>query len=127
MRSFGLPPAAGVLGEDRRAGEAEQVVALECLGDRGVHVAELGAVALVEDQHDVPVVDRVALVLLDEPGELLDRGDDDPRGRCPPAASSARASTCSSCGALLEAVVLAHGLVVEVLAVDDEQDLVDVR
>ena len=69
------------VGEDRRAGEAEQVVALERLGDRGVHVAELAAVALVEDEHDVAVVDLVALVAVDEAGELLDRGDDDPRGR----------------------------------------------
>ena len=50
-----------------------------------------------------------------------------------------RASGSSSCrlstlvetlrvgGALLEPLVLAHGLVVEVLAVDDEHDLVDVR
>ena len=40
-------------------GEAEQVVALECLGDRGVHVAELAAMALVEDHDDVPAVDLV--------------------------------------------------------------------
>ena len=58
--------ARGVDGEDRRAGEAEQVVALERLGDRGVHVAELRAVALVEDDHDVPAVDLVALVGGDE-------------------------------------------------------------
>ena len=57
-----VPAAAGVLGEDRRAGETEQVVPLERFRDRGVHVAELRAVALVEDDHDVPVVDRVALV-----------------------------------------------------------------
>ena len=63
VRSCGLPLVAGVLGEDRRAGEAEQVVALERLRDGRVHVAELAAVALVEDDHDVPVVDRRALVL----------------------------------------------------------------
>ena len=62
VRSCGLPPVAGVVREDRRAGEAEQVVALERLRDRDVHVAELGAVALVEDDDDVAVVDRVALV-----------------------------------------------------------------
>jgi hypothetical protein len=74
-----LRVAAGgrVLGEDRRPGEPEQVVPPERLGDGGVHVAELGAVALVEDDDDVPVVDVVGLVARDERRELLDRGDDD--------------------------------------------------
>jgi hypothetical protein len=44
-----------------------------------MHVAELRAVALVEDDHDVPVVDGVPLVRRNERGELLDRRDDDAR------------------------------------------------
>jgi hypothetical protein len=78
---------AGVGGEDRRPGEAEQVVAAERLGDRRVHVAELGAVALVEDDDDVAVVDRVALVGGDEGRELLDGRDDDPSRSGPRAAA----------------------------------------
>ena len=46
---------AGIDREDRRAGEAKQVVVLERLDDSAVHVAELGAVALVEDDDDVAV------------------------------------------------------------------------
>ena len=118
---------ARVRREDRRPGEAEQVVALEGAGDGGVHIAELGAVALVEDDDDMPVEDGVALVggRVDEGRELLDRRDDD--------AGLGVAQLLLELGgrrirvgrALLEAVVLAHRLVVEVLAVDDEEHLVD--
>ena len=117
--------ARRVGGEDRRAGEPEEVVALERLGDRRVHVAELRAVALVEDDHHVAVVDLVALVAGDERAELLDRRDDDPSTgilELPLQDGGRRVRVRSS---LLEAVVLLHRLVVEVLAVDDEQHLVD--
>ena len=112
--------------EDRRAGEAEQVVALEGLRDRGVHVAELRAMALVEDDHDVAVVDRVTLVAADERRQLLDRRDDDLGGRVFQLLLEDRRRGVGVGRALLEAVVLAHRLVVEILAVDDEEHLVDV-
>ncbi|MNI54733.1 hypothetical protein D3C73_1096440 [compost metagenome] len=75
--------AAGsrVLRKDRRAGKTEQVVALKDAGDFAVHVAELAAVALVENHHHMRVVHRVLLVLGHEARELLDSGDDDPRVR----------------------------------------------
>jgi len=53
----------------------------ERLGNRNVHVAELAAVALVEDQDHVPAEDLVAFVRAHEVRQLLDRGDDDPRVR----------------------------------------------
>lgn len=120
-----VAPARGVGGEDRGAGEPEEVVALERLGDRRVHVAELRAVALVEDHDDVALVDLVALVSGDEGTELLDRRDNDPSaGIFQLLLEDPR--RCVGVGrTLLKAVVLLHGLVVEVLAVDDEEHLVD--
>ena len=53
---------------------------MEGFGDRRVHIAELGPVALVEDDHDVAVVDPVAVVGGDEGAELLDGRDNDPGG-----------------------------------------------
>ena len=67
-----------VLGEDWRTREAEQVIALERLANRGAHVAELTAMALVEDHDDMPAEDLVASTVPDEPDELLDGRDDDP-------------------------------------------------
>ena len=49
--------------------------------DVGMHVAELAAVTFVEDEDDVPGVDGVPTVALDEGRELLDGGDDDRGGR----------------------------------------------
>ena len=115
----------GVDSEDGCAGEAEEVVVLEGLGDRGVHVAELRAVALIEDDHDMPVVDRVALVRADERRQLLDRGDDDPGTGVLELLFQHRGRGVRVRGTLFEPVVLTHRLVVEVLAVYDEQHLVD--
>ena len=118
---------ASIDGEDRRAGEAEQVVLLERLRDRGMHVTKLGTVALVKDQHDVAAVDLVPLVPGDEVRQFLDGRDDDPRVRVFELLLQHGRRGVGVRGALLEPVVLPHGLVVEVLAIHDEQDLVDAR
>ncbi len=116
--------AAGVFRKDRRAGEAEQVVVLEVPGYGHVHVAKLATVALVEDDDAVLRIDVVLIVLLDEAGELLDGGHQDAAvrvGKLPGQYGRGLAAVHST---LFEAVVLAHGLVVQVLAVHHEHDLV---
>jgi hypothetical protein len=118
---------AGVLGKDGRAGEAEQVIALEHPGDFGVHVAELAAVAFVEDHHHMRVIHRVLLVLGHEAGKLLDGGDDDARVRVFQLPLQHRRGRVRVGRAFLEALVFAHGLVVQILAIHHEQHLVDVR
>jgi len=126
----GLPQrvsaATGVDREDRRAGEAKEVIALERPRDRPVHVAELRPVALVEDDYDVAVVDRVPLVRRDEGRKLLDRRDNDLCARILELLLEDASRGVRVRGALLEAVVLTHRLVVEVLAIDHKQHLVDV-
>ena len=64
--------------KSRRAGEAEQVVVPERLGDGGVHLAELASVALVEDEDGVPVEHLARKVrVLEVARELLDGGHAD--------------------------------------------------
>ena len=124
----GVGACAGVLGEDGRAGEAEQVVVPERLGDGGVHLAELRAVALVEDEDGVPVEHLAREVrVLEVARELLDGGHADaPVGGVGGEVGGERAGVPGAVdGALLELVVLLHRLVVEVLAVDHEQHLLD--
>ena len=91
----------------------------------GVHVAELAAVTFVEDEDDVPGVDGVPAVALDEGRELLDGGDDDGRGRIVDLLGELACGLVGGDGSLGEGVIFADGLMVEVLAVDDEEDLVD--
>ena len=67
--------------ENRCTGEAEHVVLLKVLHNGGVHVAKLAAVALVEDDDDLLVIDRMTGVFLDEGRELLNRRDNDMRLR----------------------------------------------
>lgn len=74
----GVLAGARVLGEDWRAREAEQMVVLERLGNSLVHLAELRAVAFVEDEHGVAVEDlALALRVLEVDRELVDGGDAD--------------------------------------------------
>src|SRR5690606_16580176 len=85
---------AGVLLEDRRAGETEQLGLGEELLDGLMVVAELRAVAFVEDEDDALVAQRFELVgvagqpallaalvafavLVQRQAELLDGADDD--------------------------------------------------
>ena len=120
-----VPAGAGVGREDRCAREPEEVVVAEGLGDGRVHVPELAAVALVEDEDDVPGVDGVLAVVPHEVGELLDRGDDDARIRVVDLPAQLVGGLVRRDRPLGEAVVLLDGLVVQVLAVDNEDDLVD--
>ncbi len=118
-------PGGGVLGEDRRTGETEDVVFLELPDDGCVHLAELAAVALVEDDDDVLAIDVVGGVLLDEYRQLLDGRDQDADRRVLQLPFEDLRVAVAVDGVLLETVVLLHRLVVQVLAVDDEQHLVD--
>ena len=90
-----------------------------------MHVAELAAVTFVEDEDDVPGVDGVPAVALDEGRELLDGGDDDRRGRVVDLLGELACGLVGGDGPLSEGVIFADGLMVEVLTVDDEENLVD--
>ena len=43
-----------------------------------MHIAKLTAVALVEDNHDMLLINLVPLILVYEGGELLNGGNDNP-------------------------------------------------
>jgi hypothetical protein len=135
---------AGVLLEDGRAGEAEELGVGEELLDGLVIVAELRAVALVEDKDHALVAERfeevlvgrqallfpalVSLaVLVERQPQLLNSADDDLVGGV---VGKQTVDEGSGVGVLfdaafLEAVELFAGLAVEVFAVDDEEALVD--
>ena len=102
------------------------MVTLEFLDDCCVHVTELAAVAFVEDEHDVLAIDFVCAVLADEYGELLYGGDDDACLRVFKLAFQHGGAGVAVGCAFLEAVVFLHRLVIQVLAVNHEQHLVDV-
>ena len=101
------------------------MIVAERAGDVGVHVAKLAAVALVEDEDDVPGVDGVSAVCFDEGGELLDGRDDDRGGCVVDLFGELSGGLVRGDGACGEGVVFLDGLVVQVLAVDDEEDFVD--
>ena len=123
----GAAAGTGVFGGDRRSGESEDVIFPERAGDCLVHIAELRAVALVEDDDEMARIDLVILLFLDEDRKFLDRGDDDAGIRIFELPLQDGGAGIAVGSAFFEAVILFHGLVVEVLAVDHEKHLVDVR
>ena len=60
--------AAGfrVHGEDGSTGEPEQMIVSEMLGDGGMHLSELAAMAFVENQHHMLRVDIVLGIAADK-------------------------------------------------------------
>ncbi len=127
LRRFqGSLGAAGCVGgENGRPGEAEQVVLLEGLRDGCVHVAKLGAVALVEYEDDVAGVDFMPLIGSYKVGELLNGRDDDFRVRILQLLLQNRGGSVGVGRTFFKPVVFTHGLVVKVFAVNNEEDLVD--
>ena len=121
----GAGAACGVLFEDGGAGEPEHAVLLEALLDGGVHAAELGAVAFVEDDGYALAVDGVFGFGGDEVGQLVDGGDYDVGSTVGEAVAEFAGAAGGADGVCLEVVVFEHGLVVEVLAVHDEENLVN--
>ena len=63
--------------KDGCSGETEQMVFLKVLGDGRVHLAEVAAMTLVEDDDHVLLEYLVSFVLLHEDGQFLYGGDDD--------------------------------------------------
>ncbi len=116
---------AGIRRKDRGAGEAEDVVFFEAPHNGIAHVAELAAVAFIEDHHHMLSVDLMHLVVVHKVGQLLDGGDDDPGIRVLQLTLQDSGAGVAVGAALFEPVVFLHGLVVQVLPVHHEQHLID--
>ena len=144
----GISASGRIFREDRRSGKSEDVIVPEipvhfdglflfynsAAYDAGVHVAELAAVAFVEDQDDVAVAHRMFRVFGDEYVQLLDSGDDDLVRMIVSLFIPVFQLSLQDCGAgvgsdaaFFEALVFFDGLIVKILAVDHEEDLVDIR
>ena len=123
----GLAARTGIHGEDRRTREPEEVVPLERLRNRGMHVTELGPVALIEYDHNVLRIHRMLGIPLDEVRELLDRGNNDFRVRVFELTLQFCGGRVGIRGSFLKPVVFAHRLVVQIFSVDDEQHLFHIR
>jgi len=108
------------------------MVLFEVLDDLCVHFAKLAAMALIENQHDMAVIDRMLRILRDEVFKLLYRRHDNfiivgisfavfvfNLALQDAGASVAVGRT------FFKPVILFHCLIVEILAVNDKQYLVD--
>ena len=112
--------------KNRRSGKAEQVVLFEIVDNGFMHITELAAVALVKDDHNMLLVDLMPRIFLDEGRQLLDCSNDDMCFRVFQLAFQNRGAGVGVCRSLLEAVILFHSLVVQILAVYHKQHLVDI-
>ena len=110
--------------ENRRSGKAEQMVLAEILHNRRVHIAELGAMAFVKDDDDVLLIDRMTGIFLDKGCQFLNGRNDDMAVLVLKLLFQDRRAGVGVCRPLFKAVVFLHGLIVEVFAVHDKQNLV---
>ena len=95
--------------------------------DGRVHIAELAAVALVEDDDHVLLIGpSVGRVFLDEGGQFLDGGDDDMGVVVLQLLFQDGGGGVAVGGSLFKAVIFLHRLIVQILAVHDKKHLVDV-
>ena len=113
-------------GKDWRTSKAKDMVLLEILDDGSVHITELAAMALIKYNDYMLLENRVSAFLLDEGGKLLDGSDDDFGIGISQLLFQHGGGAVAIGSSLLEAVILLHGLVVQVLAVNHEQHFVDV-
>ena len=113
--------------EDRRSGKAEQMVLAEILHNRRVHIAELGAMAFVKDDDNVLLIDRMTGIFLDKGCQLLNGRNDDMAVLVLKLLFQDRRADVGVCRPLFKTVVFLHGLIVEIFAVHDKQNLVDIR
>ena len=123
---IGISAGTGIDRKNRRTRKPEQVIILERLGDSLMHVAELAAVALIEDDDKTLLERGMSFVFTHEDVELLNGRDDDMYVRVahlPLEDGGARVAVGRS---LFKAVILFHRLIVEVFSVHYEQHLVDI-
>ena len=123
LRPSGRP---GIGRKDGGTGEPEQVVLLEIFDNGRVHVAELAAVALVEDDDHPFSIDRVDFLFFDEGGQFLDGSYDDVGVVILQLLFQNGGGGVAVGCPLFKAVVLLHSLVVQVLPVYHKQHLADV-
>ena len=119
--------------EDRRACKTEQMIFLERLYDFCVHISELTAVALVEDNNAMLVEYLMSLVLAHEVIQLLNSRDDDlvfvEAAFFVPVLKLSLQNSCGGVAvgrAFFKAVVFFHGLIVKVFSIDYEQNLIHI-
>lgn len=117
---------SGIRGEYRRTGKAEEMIFLKALDYRRVHIAELRAVAFIKYDDHMLLIDGMYGILFYEGRKLLYSCNDDAAlviFKLPFEDSSGSVAVRRT---LFKAVILLHGLVVEILAVDHEKHLVDI-
>ena len=118
-----------VLLEDGRAGETDEVGVVETPFDGGVHLAELAAMALVDDEDALPVgvlvQHGVVLARTQRGRHLLNRRDDERLAGVLEGADEGTGVLRVINASLLEGVVLVDRLLIEVGAVDQEEHLLD--
>ena len=103
------------------------MVPLEILHNSRVHISELAAVAFVKNNDNVLVIDHVPFVLRHKGGELLNGGDDNSCVRVLQLLFQNGGRGVGVGRPLFKAVILLHGLVVQVFPVHHEQHLIYVR
>ena len=124
LRIFNL---SSIHSQNRCSGEAEHIIFLEVLHDSSMHITELTAMAFIEDDNNLLLVNLMVFVLLDEGRQLLNSCNDDMGIRVFQLLLQNSCTAVRVGSSFLETVILLHGLVVQILTVNDKEHLIDIR
>ena len=119
--------SSGIHSKDWCSGETEHIIFFEVLYDGSMHITELTAVAFIEDDNNLLLVNLMVFVLLDEGRQLLNSCNDDMSIRVFQLLLQNSGTAVRVGSSFLETVILLHSLVVQILTVNNKEHLIDVR
>ena len=119
--------SSGIHSKDWCSGETEHIIFFEVLYDGSMHITELTAVAFIEDDNNLLLVNLMVFVLLDEGRQLLNSRNDDMSIRVFQLLLQNSGTAVRVGSSFLETVILLHSLVVQILTVNNKEHLIDIR
>ena len=126
-KKLGILCSAGIYRENRCSCKSEQMIFLKVLHDSRMHITKLASVAFIKYNYHMLRVDLMVWILLDKGCKLLNRCNNDTSLRI---LQLSFQNSCRSVGigcTLFKAVIFLHGLIVQILTVDNKHNFVDVR
>ena len=119
--------SAGIYRENRCSCKSEQMIFLKVLHDSCMHISKLASMAFVKYDYHMLRVNIMSRILLDKCRKLLNRCDNNASLRI---LQLSFQNSCRSVGigcTLFKAVIFLHGLIVQILTVDNKHNFVNVR
>ena len=113
--------------KNRRSGKTENMIPLKLMNDRLMHIAKLAAMAFIKDEYHTLLIHRQRTRLIHKPTQLLNRRDDNLRGRIGQLCFKLSRTGRRVSSSLFKTVIFPHCLCVQIFSVYDKKNFVHIR